>query len=375
VTTALPAAAPKPAAGATDPAHPELIRRVAIPHANFLIGLACNPHDAQVLVAWDTAGSVWRSGDAGATWQTAALAEHAFSHPSPQGSWDARGQTVFLASLNPALGVISDDGGTSFRTVPPPWPPPGDAETEARTGVTSVLSALTANGELFVGWSDRARRNVDFMLSHSTDQGRTWTVLKPAIPLLSTMMPVGAGVLMLRRSPSGSELTVSIDLGASWAPFVGAGQVYPDVVGPPRSRSGDNLYLLSNTLPPAVCTIGGQGRITAVRQLDDRFSAKVPLAITQGFVVDPRDSRIIYLANASLGLLRSLDGGATWMGCSVPLYGRQCVGLSITTATHPLLVFHDTREVFVLDDNAHHQSLFSIPLDAVFDRFARMVPR
>lgn len=285
-----------------------------------------------LLYAWSSArgaaACLGRSDDGGETWKALlpgeACSEPAISAESPNfiqilagpenrlwtsrsrgDEWDRLGApapirgNVFLAP-SPVLRVfvagpeglfVTPDGGSSWRSA---------SRGLQASDVVLLESSPEAPGVLYAA-SARVNRADDsgWVLHKTSDAGRTWT----ALPL---------------RNPA----ALAIDPADPEHLFAAAPRGRPDRLPTTRileSRNGGRSWtdVLERNLPRLNTNYTGHPRATLL-------------------VVDPRDSRTLYLGTIYSGLLKSTDGGRTWRPANRGLKiqkvcdARVCPNLAVT---------------------------------------------
>ncbi len=258
----------------------------------LLVGEACSepaisaesPNVIQILAGPEN--RLWTSRNRGDEWDRqgvpAPIQGHVFLPPSPV-------LRVFVAG--PEGLFMTPDGGSSWRSA---------SRGLQASDVVLLESSPEAPGVLYAA-SARVNRADDseWFLHKSTDAGRTWT----ALPL---------------RHPT----ALAIDPDDPQHLFAAALSFHPDRLARSRifeSRNGGRSWtdILERNLPRLNTNYTGHPRATLL-------------------VVDPRDSRTLYLGTIFSGLLKSTDGGRTWRPANRGLKiqkvcdARVCPNLAVT---------------------------------------------
>jgi photosystem II stability/assembly factor-like uncharacterized protein len=253
-------------------------------------------------------GSLLLSADGGAHWTPFGPSvfesfEAAFDPFEPGAVYATSGQGVFGSA---------DDGLT--------W--------EARSGRVFTRIAVAAPGVLLGG---------DFGAIRSTDGGRTWAETlageiagpsgNPFAQLTQGLVAdplrpglVYAEILAFGEQPeTGSFLVIyrSRDAGLTWHPWASANRVVPD---PQRAGRAYLLFLFG-------------AEAGNIQRTDDDGRHWTALALPSGaghavaLAVGAEPPGAVYAATPALGVLRSLDAGATWepLDAGLPLRLRPCV--------------------------------------------------
>jgi photosystem II stability/assembly factor-like uncharacterized protein len=263
--------------------------------------IEANPLNTRVVYVAFATGGVWKTVNAGTTWEPVfdrtgafAASEIAIAPSDTSVIWVGTGEVNSRNSISPGTGVFkSTDGG---RT----WQHMGLRETQfiGRIVVHPTNPDIVWVAALGRAWGPSRERG----LYKTTDGGRTWRLVKfisdragfvdlavnPADPnlLLAGSWERQRGPYFLRSGGPGSGLWRSTDGGESWA----------------RVTSG---------LPTT--TLGRIGVAFATRDpqiayaIVEADSNPNPASLRRGFVPDPTHRQRL-----QSGLFRSTDGGLTW---------------------------------------------------------------
>ena len=261
------------------------------PAGGDTLALAIDPRDPQRVAAGTRVGGVYRSFDAGQTWQFGDRADTAWTvrslaaHPTDSSILYAGLETLFIL---PSLWISRDFGATWERL----------DQGLPTTGQTQAILFDPASPERMVVL------NSDAGPFRSDNGGSTWTAI-------SDGLPEGDFFYDLAIDPSdGSRLYLtssfgvyrSVDGGDTWA-VVSDGLPSPSV-----------LALAIDPATPTTVYASTSGGLARSRDGGDTWAPLGPGAPNRNVFhleVDPHDPRALY-AGSSDGLFRSTDGGDTW---------------------------------------------------------------
>ncbi len=358
----LPAESPsRAAAGAADLTWQAV--NDGLPTYDQALALAFHPSDPQVmLVGVAGAGSLYRSRDAGATWQPI---QAGFSgQPVYALHADAQRPDTFLAGSGDGL-LRSTDGGLTWRRVSLPGTPqpPIYALAASRTGdvfaggstnrvwrsrdggatwlvvgtlpgeATALSLLVTPGGTLLAGTTGQG-------VYRSTDAGRTWSAGRGMRPtfVASLVALTPDGPTLLARGRQG--LWRSQDDGQTWQPLTNdiAGRVdaLATGVGEPSQASA---ILLTDRGTAHRSTDAGTTWLPWGRGLGR--GGAVSFLHTQ-----PGNSAILF-AGSETGLYRSTDSGRAWQPANTGIGTPPA--RSLTQAANGTLVLGHGDGVFALD--------------------------
>ncbi len=260
--------------------------------------------------------NIYRSADAGATWQTV--------HSRPN-QWQVR--TVAAHPSNPdALYVASLPAPTSTAASTTVWFSSDRGETFVSRGVFATGAADRFN--LWISAADPnvlyalIRRRTDPQLYRSDDGGQTWQ-RTGALPDLLQSMALDSSTTTRLYAGTDSGLYVTADGGASWSLMDGT-QCPVDRLG----CQFQELYTEPSNPNVIVFTRrGGREYGYTNQQLQVHRSAdggrtwniaRTPVvADAAAFAIDPSDPDVWYVAfTGTSGLYRSADSGRNWAALS-----------------------------------------------------------
>ncbi len=301
-------------AGATWEMLPHIVPRW-MPFGDILI----SPDDSQTVYALTldggVVGNLYKSTDGGESWRTVFPGE------------DFRYSCVAMSQTNPmrmAVGTNdghvygSSDGGESWIDIAGDLP--GDRIADLAIGANDELWVGTANGS-------------DGRLYHTTNGGASWDEVdfgKPpdtdirsifVDPADSTLVYVGLRNVFGGEGPlEHSYLWRTQDGGATWTPlYLPSPPWNVSVMG--REPHDDALYV-GNLFFIHQSTDGGETWTNVEAH-------PAPNGHPYDIAVDPRDSDVLYLPRITLGILKSTDGGDTWAFSD---YGILSTGVQLVTA-------------------------------------------
>jgi photosystem II stability/assembly factor-like uncharacterized protein len=285
-------------------------------------GLTVDPHQRTTLLACSRGSVLWRSTDAGQTWETVSLPGHAGElEPDPftNGRIFAAGY-VEAAHPQPAFLATTDHGRTWSALV---------LDTCAGNGLTCCVDPGTP-GTLYVG-CDSGR------LYRSTDSGLTWAACDSGLPAGEPVMSVAvcpASRAVLVCGTTGAVCRSS-DAGASWR-VVSSVQKVADV-----TFSSDDpaiVWALCRDSVERVVVSTDTGLTWQGPPSDSVFYRAARLSL------DPRDARVA-IVNSWRGVLRTTDLGASWryVNHGLDFSDVYTVGVNPANGREFYVSAHDTR--------------------------------
>jgi photosystem II stability/assembly factor-like uncharacterized protein len=262
---------------------------------------------------WGNVPGLQVSADGGATWAVDAILpssaiktlDLAFDPTSPSVVYAAE-DTELLRSL---------DGGTTWR--PTPQQPPSGAGT----------LAFASGGALLAGGCG---------ISRSSDGGNTWsTSLGCVVPTDSVVRfvvdpqdpeLVYAESVQLDRNDQliGYRILRSSDGGLTWSPFVAGGKA-----------------VALDPLQPTTLYAAVAGELRKSLDGGGSWQAILEVGFITAVVVDPVDPSQVFAGTLSQGVLRSVDGGATWRRVNAGLaeMGRPAIRDLVADPARPHTVY------------------------------------
>ena len=326
---ALAAAVPAPAQTIPPSAFGALRWRLIGPHrGGRVLAVAGIPGDPATFYFGAVDGGVWRTRNAGVTWDPlfddqpiASIGALALAPSDPNVIYVGTGEAAIRSDITYGAGVYkSSDGGAHWRAL-------GLADTRHIGKV--LVDPRNADVVLVAALGHAYGPNPERGVFRSSDGGRTWTKVlykdpdtgaidlaaDPADPQV-----VYAALYQARRTPweqyppdegPGSGLYKSTDGGVTWTPLTGHGLPSGPVgrIGLAVGRGG-RVYALIGAKP------GGGG----LYRSDDagatwRLAGNDPRLTNRNWyfcrvTVDPQNPDIVYVPNVAL--LKSTDGGKTF---------------------------------------------------------------
>ena len=316
-----------------------------VPGLSSIVAAAVDPWQLSTLYAGAANGTIWRSSDAGASWQQIST--------SPTGSaaiaFEFDSRAIYVRSLDASIGSYRNykslDGGASWDAIQSDlevltggsapgvvyarfvtaWGEQGfcrSADSAANWKCSSIRGSVDLIFEVPGSAPGEASRSLatywatdDYGLHVSDDGGATWT---------STAGKLGSSVYAIASDATGSLLLAgtsagifrSVDRGDSWTP----------------SSAGLRLPMTMHSLaldPQNPSTVwAGTPEAGVFRSSDGGLSwspagGQGEMLVERSLAVDPELSSTLYAWTTS-GVSRSDDGGATWSSPSLP--GRSSQG-------------------------------------------------
>jgi photosystem II stability/assembly factor-like uncharacterized protein len=261
------------------------------PEGGEVLDLPEDPDLADVLYVRTAANGIFRSADAGATWERANA-----GLPARLSDFTVAGGDVLFAASRSASVWRSLDGGTS-------WHPTGQPLPEGLLAV-GVAADPSAPGTVYVA----AREGGDTRILRSEDFGDHWTAVGSHLqtPLELAMTPLRPGSLLL--STSGGGLERSEDGGRTWTRMDPANHWRALAIDARSQR----LVAVRRFAPYLWESLddGQTWHVLADLDVPEWFEAKA-------LAMDPQDPDRLTIA-FQYHLWESADGGLTWEGTEPP---------------------------------------------------------
>ncbi len=355
-----------------------------------VVSIAIDPSNPAVVYVGDDQGHVFRSGNSGTAWTdvTGNLAVGQVGSIAINASQDSRllvGGTNGVAGSSTAGGVWASQNtgfnGTSITELSADpttdriyiaSPSSGIFYTANGSGMTvaannSALAQLQTQSTLLgvgpvLAQPGSVMAAIDERVARSTDGGNTWsssTVAQGGDALTALVSAAAAPQIVLAASPTG--LYRSGDGGSSWNPItaglpagtgVGKGSG-PSVGSLYAAQSNPNVFYYACPVQPPVGSFPSTlilyrstdaGLTWSTKNFD---TATGPDAIV---AVDPTNADVLYAAAAnsagmaaSIHLLKSADGGATWTPLNWDISAWTQMPLAIAVdPVHPQILYAST---------------------------------
>ena len=236
------------------------------------------------------------------------LSEIALPEPSRLLAFDSPGQRLYLRGMDGGLVVVATGGGSLS--------PPPDVPEPLSAGI-SPRRIITADGSHF--------RLLNNYIFRSDDGGQTWQVLGRGLPMwavqslavspnFATDQTLLAG---LNTPPTGGGLYRSSDGGQTWQPSTrGLNDLAISKVAFSPTYAQDKTIFLTTANSGALfrSTDGGD----TWHSLADRYALDTGNQGINDFVVSPNFANDGLLIISRETLLRSEDGGDTWLDTGQP---------------------------------------------------------
>lgn len=327
-------------------------------------GVSCSPVDPTMIVAWDKSTGIWESLDGGATLTTRSDSMSDVHLSCHTGDWTADGKTLFLARLFSNIGevcTVTEIGITTMDWPISPWDPqravmaPYDP-----AGPEYVTQKIMTRDGLVILARTPHRHMAPYTVYASSDHGVTWSECG-AFPNLQQILPTESGCLLVATTHSYDSVQISADLGKSWTAItMPQGHFfYPYQIAYCRTR--DRLFLCSHQ---DLIQLSFQGELLSVATIAPLVPYTHGENSIDAIVVDPSDPRVIYLSGGHVGLMRSLDGGASWRALPLPrprgAQPRAWINdyCALTSGPAPKVVVTSENQLWMIDDTAHPDDLF-----------------
>ncbi len=278
---------------AMDPKHPGV----------YWIGVA-----AETKRAGDTTAGIYTTGDGGATW---AQAE------------DMKGKSIFALAIWPGDSAViaagtdegvwrSEDGGKTWVRVSP------EDNPEMR-GIVSLAFDPSNKDILYAG--------TPHLPWKTGDGGRSWLAVHEGMIDDSDVFSIRVDSSDPRRvfASACSGIYCSRDGGGKWTKLQGIPKtdrrthvIAQDPAHPETIYAGTTVGLWKST----------DAGLTWAKKSDHSIN---------GMAVDPSDGRILFLATDSTGLIKSVDGGETFRPCNEGFVNRNITQFAAAGLEYPLM--------------------------------------
>ena len=333
---ALAPASPSPLRAQTVPpaAYAALRWRLIGPHrGGRVLAVAGVPGDAATFYFGAVDGGVWRTRNAGVTWEPlfddqpiSSVGALAIAASDPNVMYVGTGEASIRSDITYGAGVFkSTDGGAHWRSV-------GLAETRHIGKI--LIDPRTADVVLVAALGHAYGPNPDRGVFRSTDGGRSWTKVlyqNPDVGAIDLAADPGdpavvyAAMYQARRTPweqyppdegPGSALYKSTDGGATWQPITGhglpagpLGRIGLAVGRGERGGRGGRVYALIGARTEAgLYRSDDAGATWQLAGSDPRLTSRNWYFCR--VTVDPQNPDVVYVPNVAL--LQSTDGGKTF---------------------------------------------------------------
>src|SRR5438477_6971292 len=377
-TIALAVAVPTPAQTIPPDAYGALRWRLIGPHrGGRVLAVAGVPGDPATFYFGAVDGVVWRTRNAGVTWEPlfddqpiASIGALALAPSDPNVIYVGTGEASIRSDITYGAGVHkSTDGGAHWQSLGlDDTRHIGKVLVDPRNPDVVLVAAL---GHAYGPNSERG-------VFRSTDGGRTWTNVlfkdpdTGAIDLAADPgdpQVVYAALYQARRTPweqyppdegPGSGLYKSADGGATWAPLNGHGLPAGPVgrIGLAVARGGRVYALIGAKTGAGLYRSDDGGTTWRIAGSDPRLTSRSWYFCR--VTVDPVDADLVYVPNVAL--LKSSDGGKTFGVLKGQPGGDDYHELWVDpkTATH-MIVGSDQGAVITLDGGRTWSSWYNQP--------------
>jgi len=378
LAVALPAALPVRAQSIPSRAYGALRWRLIGPHrGGRVLAVAGVPGDPATFYFGAVDGGVWRTRNAGVTWEpifdtqpTASIGALALAPSDPNVIYVGTGEAAIRSDITYGAGVYkSTDGGAHWQSL-------GLAETRHIGKV--LVDPRNPDVVLVAALGHAYGPNRERGVFRSTDGGRTWTKVlfknpdtgaidlaaDPADPQI-----VYAALYQARRTPweqyppdegPASGLYKSTDGGATWTPLGGHGLPAGPVgrIGLAVGRGGRVYALIGAKTGAGLYRSDDGGATWRLASSDPRLTSRNWYFCR--VTVDPHTPDVVYVPNVAL--LKSTDGGKTFGVLKGQPGGDDYHELWVDpkTATH-MIVGSDQGAVVTLDGGRTWSSWYNQP--------------
>ena len=279
--------------------------------------LAADPHDPGRFYCGTEADGLWRSADAGRTWEPAGdgIEQRQITAVAVNGHEIERGLGVVYAGTEPSRMYRSTDGGDTWALLPGlnELPSAGDWAFPPRPWthhVRWIEPHATQAGPLFVAIEAGA-------LVRTLDGGQTWRDRVPGGPYDTHTLSTHPATPDVIRSAAGDGYFESHDGGDTWQrPRQGLNHGY--LVGIITVPADPESVLVSGSTSPRTAYDPQLADSYIYRKVGEgpwqsvRAGLPEPRGMTVNiFAAHPDEARTLYSAN-NHGLFRSADSGETW---------------------------------------------------------------
>ena len=255
-------------------------------------------------------GDLYRSADNGNTWER-------ITGSLPKGildiAVDPRNTNRLYVTTNINSAYASEDSGDTWSHIEG-FPDVGAYDIEVHPADSSILYASARGGSLpdwFTRMSGDHPDGVSFSqpagVYRSTDRGATW----------EQILETQASCRAVRVHPDQPDLLFAVDLGDGLLVSRDAGATWTQenarieaIVPTSLVVSGDRLYIGTQS-----CGVWSADLSTSSGTMawqDDRSNNPVPAVHSAEVQADPNNPNTLFVAAYPGGLMRSVDGGITW---------------------------------------------------------------
>ncbi len=303
----------------------------SVPGQDSAIAVGIDPeHSSTVYVGSGSDGSIWKSTDAGVTWEQVSI-----SPDRPQ-AFAFNAGAVFLLTYGNLYKSV--DGGVSWTAAAPP------------PGGPTALAAGAAEGVVYAASGG--------FLCRTADSAVTWTCTSnPPTYYIARILEVPTGGAatprLLVASPNG--VLLSEDGGVTWRPAAGSlASAYSPVLS---SNASGSLVLAGTDTQVFRSTDGGDSWIPSREGLQSiRIGA---------LALDPHEPSTIWAGGtgnwgSGPGLFRSADAGLSWSPATGAGGPQGLYALAIDP-NHPSTMYAGESSVFRTEDGGQTWASSSFP--------------